>query len=154
MLTSGLPDPTYGDVAPQYGTVGSLSLDGGSMDIRVLSAQVTINNGVILIDGEYGTAFPRGVISPARRAVNFSITLNAKAEDIRRLQTLARNVTYDTEVVFGPDDGRRSQLDMPQVQFAPSSPDRQIDQPSTINLRGQATSVAGSQDDEIKLSYF
>lgn len=148
VITSGLPTGTFPNVLPHYGTIGSLSLDGGTTTVNHRNGSITVGNGVQLQDGIYGTTGPTAVQSPARRNIQISLTFDAATSDIRRIQQIRRNTFYDVVLNVGPSTGRYEQFDMSQVQFTPPGIQRNIDATSTITLTGQATAKAGERDME------
>ena len=151
-VEDGLPTPSYPSIAdPLFATVGTLSFDGGTTDVKFVSGQLSVQTGVTLVNSESGTVRATGVVSAARRRVSFRTTFAAQ-EDVLDLVAEARSGPIkDTHLTLGPATGRRLLLDMPQMQLGSPTESPNPEGVTTAEISGVATTT--TKDNELTLSY-
>jgi hypothetical protein len=149
-----LPAATVGG-NPLYGTAGSLSLDGGSSTISVISGSVSMSTGIGLFDRNFGAAIPSGVILPEGRSVTGSLSFlvddNANYNILRGES--ANKTAQNIQLNIGTVAGSICRLAMPKAE---------IDTPSISSGDGliecamsftALTSTATSKENEFTLTY-
>tara|TARA_R110000765_G_scaffold369008_3_gene459226 strand:+ start:169 stop:1305 length:1137 start_codon:yes stop_codon:yes gene_type:complete len=153
-ITPYLPSPTLAG-SPLYGTVGSLSLDGGSSTIAHISGSMSMETGMDTHDREFGSAVPTGIVLPQRRGVTFNLSF--VIEDDGNYETLrgkaANGTAQNIQLNIGTTGGQICRIEMPKAE---------LDLPAIsggaglveCSISGTAmTSATTAKEDELTLTY-
>jgi len=151
-VDDGLPSASYGTHPdPLFATVGSLSLDGGTTDVKFVSGQLSVQTGNTLINSESGTVRATGALSAARRRVSFRSTFAAKEEVLDLLAEARDAPTKDTILTLGPAGNPRLKIEMEKMQISSPVESPNAEGVTTAEISGVATTTGSNN--ELTLTY-
>ena len=130
---------------PLYGTVGSMSWDGGSTTVDIVSGSASINTGIGLFT-PFGSETPTKVTLEGERTVTFEITMLMDHLQYQEVGEAYRKVQQSVVLTLGDTAGKRCKLRCPQTE---------IDAPELsggsglieVTLRGDAIASASFEDE-------
>ena len=149
-----LPDPTLAG-GPLYGTLGSLSFDGGSTTIGHITGTLSVATGIGLHEREFGTSTPAGVTLPQRRSVTGNLSFLVEDDDnYAILRGEANNKTaQNVRIDIGTTAGSICRIAAPKVDLeaSPLSGGAGLIE---VNISFVAlTSAVTASEDEVSVTY-
>jgi len=138
--------------SPLYGTVGSVSLDGGSTTTKVVSGSVSVTTGHDLLNEEFGDSNPTDVVMAGMREVTFSLDLIVKKDETHLHSEFFRKIQKDLRITLGDTAGDIVRIDMDTCEIDPVGVEIPEEGMSRVSLSGVAL-ASSSGEDEISMTW-
>jgi hypothetical protein len=143
-----LPTPTYTGGAPIYGTLGSLSFDGGSTEVKHIRGSISMTPNVDLVNEEFGDSSPADVmLSPGKRACTLSLEMLVKKEDASLFSEFGRKEPKDIRISIGTTSTEIMQIDANVVEFDPVGIDPGESGAARVTLAGKMRASSTLEDE-------
>lgn len=130
---------------PLYGTIGSMSWDGGSTTVDIISGSAKINTGLGLFT-PYGSDVATKVTLEGERTAEFEITMLMDSLQYQKVGEAYEKVSQNVKLTVGSAAGARVRLNLPQTE---------IDSPELsggsgliqVTLRGDSIASSSFEDE-------